>query len=77
MPFIYDVINTTPLVVFMRDNSLHLDWSTNGPLKHEPMPDFASYDVKRPKSFYSDSVISVFCYTSRFGLFYHVVTLFD
>ena len=33
------------------------------------------YEVQLPKSFHSDSVISVFSYTSRFFLF--LVALFD
>ena len=32
--------------------------SCNGTMKHEAMPDQASYDSTLPKSFYSDSVIS-------------------
>ena len=52
----------------------------NGTMKHEAMPDHALYDVKLPKSYSivnSDSVISVFSYTTRFTLFYDLATLFD
>ena len=42
--------------------------SRNGTMKHEAMPDHASFDIKLPKSIYSDDVISVFSYIIRFSL---------
>ena len=43
--------------------------SRNGTMKHEVMPDHASFYVKLPKSIYSDYVISVFSYIIRLSLF--------
>ena len=43
--------------------------SRNGTMRHEAMPDHASFDVKLPKSIYSDYVFSVFSYVIRFSLF--------
>ena len=37
----------------------------------------ASHDIQLPKSIFSDSVISVFSYTTQFSLFYDLVALFD
>ena len=38
-------------------------------MKHEAMPDHASFDVKLPTSIYTDYEISVFSYITRFSLF--------
>ena len=46
-------------------------------MKHEAMPDHASFDVKLPNSMYSDYVISFFSYIIPFSFFYELPTLFD
>ena len=53
--------------------------SRNGTMKHEAMPDHASFDIKLPKSIYAEYVISVFSYITRFSFsfFYELLTLFD
>ena len=47
-------------------------------MKHEAMPDHASFDVKLPKSLYSDYVISAYSYIIYdLVCFYELLILFD